>query len=301
MATLRIAVLTLLGIAQLPSLLLAQVEDRSDAERLKGSLRGDAEHGLRSIRDRGADETLGIESDESREIRERIRLYLNRHGDNGRIDAEDRRRRVAADYEERRRDRVQTLAVGGTNWVSIGPTNGAGRMIGIAPHPIIFGTLYAGAADGGVWKTTDGGSSWTPLTDGINDLSIGAVALAPSSPNIIYAGTGEGGYGVDFIPGIGLLKSTDSGSTWTIPPSVIATEFYKISVHPTNPLELVVGTNQGGQRSIDGGTSWTTVISRTTYGDVTDIVRDPTNPQVLYAALDGVSDERISLRSSPRC
>src|SRR6266545_2837591 len=106
-----------------------------------------------------------------------------------------------------------------------------------------------------------------PLTDDLNDLSVGALAVAPSSPNIIYLGSGEGAYAVDaghqlapFIPGIGLLKSSDGGANWTLPASVVASRFYRISVHPTNPLELVAGTNQGGVRTTDGGTTWTNVI-----------------------------------------
>lgn len=228
-----------------------------------------------------------VEADGPEQIRERVRLYLQRHGDNGRLDPEALRKRVAADYAARQTEktREQTpFAVGGSNWVSIGPTNGAGRMTAIAPHPTVSGTLLVGAAGGGVWKTTDGGTLWTPLTDSINDLSVGALAIAPSSPNMVYLGSGEGGYAIDFIPGIGLLTSTDGGTTWAMPASVIATTFYRISVHPSNPLDLVVGTNQGGLRSTNGGASWSTVIPRATYGDVTDIVRDPTNPSILYAA-----------------
>jgi hypothetical protein len=223
--------------------------------------------------------------DESSEIRERVLLYLRRHGDVGQIDPEDRLRRVAAQYTAR--ESLSPSAIGGTTWVSIGPTNGAGRAVAVAPHPTTAGTLYIGAAGGGIWKTTNSGSTWTPLTDSINDLSVGAMAIDPSSPNTIYAGTGEGGYAIDFIPGIGLLKSTDAGVTWTLPASIVATKFYRILVNPSNSLDLVIGTNQGALRSADGGATWSTVISRATYGDVTDIVRDPTNSQILYAAAWG--------------
>ncbi len=228
------------------------------------------------------------DADDSDLIRERIRLYLQRHGDNGVIDPERRRLAIARDYAVRRAEeasrRLSPLGIGGSNWVSLGPTNGAGRVTAIAPHPSLAGTVYVGAAGGGVWKTSDGGVSWTPLTDGINDLSVGALAVAPSSPNILYLGTGEGGYAIDFIPGIGMLTSNDGGATWALPSSVVASTFYRISVHPGIPLELVAGTNQGGLRSTDGGTTWTTVISRTFYGDVADIVRHPTDPRTLYAA-----------------
>jgi photosystem II stability/assembly factor-like uncharacterized protein len=107
--------------------------------------------------------------------------------------------------------------------------------------------------------------------------------VAPSSPNIIYLGTGEGGYAGDFVPGIGLLKSTDSGASWIFPSSVIATKFYRISLHPSNSNELVAGTNQGALKSTDGGANWTPVVDARTYHDVTDIVRDPSNPAIMYA------------------
>lgn len=222
------------------------------------------------------------------QMRDRVLLYLERHAENGRIDPERHRVRVAAEYARYREDAKRldrsVQAVGGNQWISLGPTNGAGRMTALAFDPTSPATAYAGAAGGGLWKTTDSGGTWAPLTDGLSDLSVGAVAVAPSSPGTVYLGTGEGGYAIDFIPGIGILKSTDGGATWNLPSSVIATTFYRISVHPTNPNELVVGTREGAFRSTDGGDSWTNVISRATYGDVPDIVRDSSDPRTLYAA-----------------
>src|ERR1044071_1065937 len=123
--------------------------------------------------------------DESNLLLERIRLYLNRHGTNGRIDPQRRLETVKAEYRHRIAEEenhgISPQTVGGTNWVSLGPTNGAGRATAIAFHPTDPNTVYIGAAGGGVWKTTDNGSSWTPLTDFINDLSVGAVAVAPLS------------------------------------------------------------------------------------------------------------------------
>ncbi len=222
----------------------------------------------------------------------RIQDYLLRHGDYGRIDPEVLLyvTREFHDQLERER-RMRALAgISGTAWTSIGPTNGAGRATAIAPFPGLGGNLIIGAAGGGAWKTTDGGTTWTPLTETIPNLSVGAIAIAPSSPSTIYLGSGEGGYAIDFIPGIGLLASSDGGTNWTLPTSVLATEFYKISVHPTIPNELVVGTNAGALRSTGGQNGpWTTVIRSasapgvTGYADVTDLVRDPSNALVLYA------------------
>ncbi|MGH9822619.1 MAG: PKD domain-containing protein, partial [Blastocatellia bacterium] len=219
-------------------------------------------------------------------IKERARFYLTRHGDRRSIDPSKQLERTRLEYARRlvnfHNGKSTPQAVAGTNWLSLGPTNAAGRATAIAfdSNPQ---TIYLGAADGGVWKSTDNGGSWIPLTDFINDLSVGALAVAPSNPNTIYLGTGEGGYAGDFVPGIGFLKSSDAGQTWQFPSSVVATKFYRISVNPTNANELVVGTNSGAFLSTDGGSSWTSVIDTRTYKDVTDIVRDPSNPQTIYA------------------
>jgi photosystem II stability/assembly factor-like uncharacterized protein len=226
---------------------------------------------------------------ESQAIRARIRDYLARHGDNGRIDAENQRRRVGAEYERFRREadlRKRGLlrrGVENAEWISLGPNNAGGRMTAIAPIPGAPDGALAGAAGGGVWKTTDGGTSWTPLTEGLHDLAVGAMAVAPSNPLVIYVGTGEGGYGSSFIPGIGLVRSLDGGATWILPESVMATSFYRISVHPADANELVAATSGGAFRSTDGGATWVNVVTAADYGEVADLVRDPTDPKVLYA------------------
>src|SRR5262249_14192443 len=179
---------------------------------------------------------------------------------------------------------LSTEAIPGNTWTSIGPTNGAGRATAIAVHPTLAGTVYIGAAGGGGWKTTDAGRNWGSLTESINDLSVGAVALAPSDPDTIYLGTGEGGLAIDFIPGIGFLKSTDAGASWIFPTSVLASQFFRFSVNPGDSQDLVAGTNKGGWRSTDGGSNWTQVIDSVRYPFVTDIVRHPNKPDVLYAA-----------------
>jgi IPT/TIG domain/PKD domain/FG-GAP-like repeat/FG-GAP repeat len=223
----------------------------------------------------------------------RIADYLRRHGDRGVIDPNVLLERTRAMQEELEHDRVprfQTEGIGGTVWTSLGPNNGAGRATAIALHPTTSGTVIAGAAGGGAWKTTDSGATWAPLTESIANLSVGAIAYAPSNGSIVYLGTGEGGYAGDFIPGIGLLYSSDGGANWTLPSSVLATEFYKISVDPANANTLVVGTNSGGYRSTNGQNGpWTQVIRSASsgatvgYGDVTSIVRDPGTPATMYA------------------
>lgn len=215
-------------------------------------------------------------------VRDRVEDYLRRHGmDQTGFDSNERLRRVRDEYQRMEIEKADAAArpqIPGTNWISLGPTNGAGRLASIAVHPTLAGTIFAGAAGGGLWKSPDGGVSWTPLTESINDLFVGAVAIAPSSPNIIYLGTGEGNTGT---PGIGVLKSIDGGNNWQFPSTVLARNFYKILVHPTNPQEVIVGADRGGYRSSDGGQTWATVIANN--APVTDIIRHPSNPSTLYA------------------
>lgn len=223
----------------------------------------------------------------------RVLEHLERHGDFGQMDAEGLLYVSRLEHEARvlaKRQGLSSEAIAGEVWTSLGPTNGAGRATALAFHPTNPAITIMGAAGGGAWRTTNEGVSWTPLTETIPNLSVGAIAFAPTNPNRVYLGTGEGGYAGDFIPGIGLLTSNDGGDTWTLPESALASMFYRINVHPTNPDELIVGTNKGALRSTTGPNGpWTTVIVGAAgvtagFGDVTDIVRDPSNPAVLYAA-----------------
>src|SRR5262245_54209130 len=115
-------------------------------------------------------------------------------------------------------------------WRGIGPGQIGGRTRALAIHPVDHNIMYAGGVSGGVWKTTDGGQSWTALDDFLPNLAVGAIALDPSNPNVIYVGTGEGFYPVAsptveaiFLRGLGIFKSLDGGATWTHLPSTINT------------------------------------------------------------------------------
>ncbi|HEX6641701.1 MAG TPA: hypothetical protein VF215_11345, partial [Thermoanaerobaculia bacterium] len=211
-------------------------------------------------------------------LTERTADYLRRVGE---VDAQTKLELTRELYESiTSQSRYETQAIGGSTWTSIGPANGAGRMSRIAVHPTIAGTFLAGSAGGGVWRTTNAGASWTPLTDAIPNLNVGALAYAPSDPQTIYVGTGEGDTGVPH--GIGLIWSTDGGSTWNFPSSVVAESFYAISVDPRNKSILVIATPLGAFRSTTGPNGpWTNVIAPFY---VTDLDRDPSNPDVLYAA-----------------
>ena len=117
---------------------------------------------------------------------------------------------------------VKTQSTASCRWLPVGPRNINGRIRALAIHPLNANILYAGAADGGVWKTTDAGQSWTPLTDDQDSLSIGALAIDPTAPDTVYAGTGEPLRDADVsayawaYPGIGVLKTINGGATWTV-------------------------------------------------------------------------------------
>jgi hypothetical protein len=102
-------------------------------------------------------------------------------------------------------------AVVPVKWRNIGPTNVAGRVAAVAVDR--DGRLYRGAAGGGVWRAGTGGT-WTPLTDDLGSLSIGAIAISATNPSVLYVGTGEGSIAIDGIDGIGIVRSTDGGVTW---------------------------------------------------------------------------------------
>jgi hypothetical protein len=178
---------------------------------------------------------------------------------------------------------------GGCNWVPIGPapftygkgsTNNSGRARCIAIDPTVPSRMYIGTASAGVWKSTNGGDTWTPKTDDKFSLAIGALAIDPVSPNIIYAGTGEyvpgSDYGVYY--GRGLLRSTDFGETWTeigIVDFDLA-EFARIIVNPSNSANLFVAASNGAWESTNSGTSWTQL----TANGCTDLVlvQNPAEP-----------------------
>jgi photosystem II stability/assembly factor-like uncharacterized protein len=176
--------------------------------------------------------------------------------------------------------------ISGSSWQNLGPTNFAGRVSAVAVDPSNPAVVYRGTAGGGVWKTTDGGATWKPLTDDLGTLSIGAVAVAPSQPQTVYVGTGEGALGIDGIDGIGFIRSTDGGATWSLPVSVLAPKFFDLTVHPSKPGELLAATSAGIQKSTDGGDTWKSVFSK--YA-ATAIVRVPGAPSTLLAAVWDIS------------
>src|SRR3954454_13594979 len=178
-------------------------------------------------------------------------------------------------------------------WRSIGPQRG-GRTksaAGVASQPNVF---YIGVCNGGVWKTTDYGRTWNPIFDDQPTGSIGAVAVAPSNPNILYVGSGEGLQRPDLSVGDGVYKSTDAGKTWTHLGLRDGQQIPQIAIDPRNPDRLFVavlghpyGPNveRGLYRSIDGGRSFEKAIGKAINVGASEVQIDPANPDVVYAAL----------------
>jgi photosystem II stability/assembly factor-like uncharacterized protein len=155
-------------------------------------------------------------------------------------------------------------------WQSIGPNSIDGRVTCVATHPTDSNTFYVGAAAGGLWKTTDHGSSWTCVTDTFGSLSIGCVTIDPMQPQTIYIGLGECNESGDSYPGDGLWKSTDGGNSWSYLGFAAEQYIAKVLVDPRNHEQLFVAspgpnspsdTNRGIFRSTDGGATWTRSLS----------------------------------------
>lgn len=160
----------------------------------------------------------------------------------------------------------------------------AGRVAALAVDPRDPNTVYAGPAGGGVWKTTDGGQHWTPLTDDQPSLAVGALALDPSNPDTVYAGTGEENFAIDSYFGAGILKSTNGGATWTnIVGPFLRASIGALAVHPSDGGILLAATDINGvYRSMDAGQTWTPVLPGAV---ATSVFFDPTNGDIAYAAL----------------
>jgi hypothetical protein len=209
-----------------------------------------------------------------------------------------------------------SLPLSPTSWTALGPapvSGSSGRIAAIAADPSNANVIYIGAAGGGVFKTTDGGNTWTPLTDHVTDAAgnpvpmfTGALAVAPSNDNVVYAGTGEANMGPSKLAisrdnvyyGEGILKSTDAGATWTLEgqSDFNRRTISRIVVDPSDPntVYAAVGAlatnglpgNTGIWKSTDGGSTWTDLTTGiSTTAAFSDLAMDPANHLILYAAV----------------
>jgi photosystem II stability/assembly factor-like uncharacterized protein len=189
---------------------------------------------------------------------------------------------------------------------SIGPYRG-GRVTAVTGVPGQPNVFYYGATGGGVWKSTDAGRTWLPVSDGFfRTGSVGAIAVAPSDPNTVYVGMGEGCIRGNVSHGDGVYKSTDAGRTWKHAGLPLSRHIPRMRVHPRNPdiaWAAVLGAifnpseERGVYKTTDGGRSWRKVLYRNDRAGAVDLALDPSNPDILYAALWDVKRTPWSLES----
>ena len=188
---------------------------------------------------------------------------------------------------------------------SIGPYRGgrAAACAGVPGNPMLY---YMGAAGGGVWKTEDAGSSWENISDGFFGGSIGAIAVAPSNPNVIYVGGGEVTVRGNVSHGYGMWKSVDAGKTWKSIGLEDSRRIPRIRIDPDNPdivyaavLGHLYGPSQqrGVFKSVDGGENWKRVLFANEDAGAVDLVIDPGNPDTLYATTWKILRTPYSLES----
>ena len=192
-----------------------------------------------------------------------------------------------------RAQRLDPALYAGLRWRCIGPFRG-GRALAAAGVPGQPNVFYFGAVGGGVWKTTDAGRVWRPIFDAAPIASIGALALAPSDPNVIYVGTGEADMRSDTSFGDGVFKSTDAGLTWRNIGLRETRHIGRILVDPANPNLVLVaalgrayGPNpeRGVFRSTDGGQTWQKVLYKDENTGAIELAFDPDNPRTVFASL----------------
>ncbi len=183
--------------------------------------------------------------------------------------------------------RAQLQGLG--TWTSLGPGNIGGRTRAVIIHPQDPNIIYAAGVAGGVWKTTNGGGTWIPMSDLLANIAVNSLAMDPKDPKILYAGTGEGYFAVDNVRGAGIFKTTDSGATWTRLASTAGnTNFFYVNdliVSPVNSERLYAATRTGVWRSIDAGVTWTRELVQTVTGGCLDLAaRSDQMTDYLFAA-----------------
>jgi photosystem II stability/assembly factor-like uncharacterized protein len=203
----------------------------------------------------------------------------------------DAYKRSLARAENVRNDRT-SLIVG--TWTLAGPSNVGGRITAMAANPLDPNIVYAGGAVGGVFKSTNGGTNWLPVSDAVPSLSVGDIAIDPGDPSKIYLGTGESNAAGDSYAGTGVYRSTDAGATWQFLGLPNSRHIGKIAIDPTNSSRIFVAavgtlfghnTDRGIYRTTDSGTTWERVLFVSDSTGAIDVAINPTTPTIVYAAM----------------
>ena len=197
----------------------------------------------------------------------------------------------------------------GLEYRLVGPSRG-GRVTAVTGVPSQPRTFYMGVASGGVFRTTDGGVNWTPITDGQMPVaSVGDIAVALSDPNVIYVGTGSDGVRSNVSTGRGVYKSTDGGKTWGFAGLYNVGQIGAVRVHPTNPNIVWVAANgdiftpnreRGVFKTTDGGTTWKKVLYVSDSTGAMDVELQPGNPNVVHAWMSRIERKPWSIISGSR-
>ena len=199
----------------------------------------------------------------------------------------------AKDEEEDDGTRMKAATFKGLELRGIGPALMSGRIADIAIHPDDQSTWYVAVGSGNVWKTTNAGTTWKPIFDDQGSYSVGCVTIDPSNPEIVWVGSGENVSGRHVGYGDGVYKSLDGGESWKRAGLEKSEHISKIIVDPRDSNVVYVAAqgplwSEGGERGLykttDGGETWGLTLSSGEYTGVTDIVMDPRNPDVIYAA-----------------
>ena len=188
---------------------------------------------------------------------------------------------------------LDSVSLSGLSFRCVGPALTSGRISDFAVHPDNRSTYYVATSSGGVWKTVNAGTTYDPIFDGQGSYSIGCVTLDPNNPNVLWVGTGENNNQRSVAYGDGIYKSSDGGRSWEHMGLKNSEHIGKIIVDPRNSDVVYVaaigplwseGGDRGVYKSTDGGVNWDAVLTIDEHTGVTDLVMDPRNPDVLYAA-----------------